>query len=220
MIFSLLSIWFLHKGEKRNFIISLFLMLISLKRMTIVSTLIFYLLHFLFKKRKFRMVGSRSILTLTIVNYLLLQLLMYICSGEFFTLFYNVTGRSLDAFTMGRYTMINLLLNDPTYQYLGYGYSTYYLRMLDYQEGFNIMHSEIFKIFFDLGIPGFLLFFYLFFSAFKGSKELIFFAVYLDIIFLFNHVFDSMVTNLLIFILILGLYSTSIEKNRIEQGGK
>lgn len=171
--------------------ISLFLCVLSLKRISLVFAVIF----FVFGKRLRYMGFRRSICVL--VFCLIPVVITFICNDKVALVFRNATGLDLNQFMMGRFDFINLLVDSDQIKY-GLGSCRSYLSNY-YQHYYNTVgiveyydaHNDVLRFFLECTILGSFSVAYSHFhlAKEKSSATILIFYVFFECC--FNHLFGA-----------------------------
>lgn len=153
-------IYFLYKKNILNTMISLFVTILSLKRIILIMALIAVIYLNPFQKRN-KEVSKRYIDLITLVFVFVPVLIQFLCSETFSDSFFSVTGIPLNYFVKGRIERINLCLEEgmkygfgSTNEYL----TNYYNNRGFYFENTYFLHSDIMRIYLETTIVGTIVF--------------------------------------------------------------
>lgn len=161
-VFGLLAIWALQEGKWKEFLLATLFAFLTLKRIVLIAIFICILVQFSpsFFKRLIFLPVSMVLINCTI----LITLLLY-GSGAFDATILEWTGKSANAFGMGRKVLYSAaateVMREPVQFILGLGPGTAYeLATANlFAHAKENLHSDLIKIFIEYGAVIFILFF-------------------------------------------------------------
>lgn len=216
--FTLLTLWYLFTGDNKKFVISILFTILSMKRMMLIAMIICIFIYFISKKIK---IGKKHIIAITCINLIIvLSMIALFKSEQIAILFYKIMGISLNKFTMGRYEMFNLVL-DPNKNLLGYGATTDFFSnysVIFNKPGFNVLHSDLLKLFIELNPVGFLLFMYLMYKNSINNRYIFIYCILINFVFIFNHTLDYSVGNFIFMNFLFASNQLNKRENNIIKG--
>ncbi|WP_334115319.1 hypothetical protein [Streptococcus parasuis] len=193
--------------------ISFILLFLSFKRLHVVFAVMLIILQPFFAKNKDKKVNS-LIFYLTIIFFLVSpSVLSLICNNNFENWFYNEFGMKLDAFTMGRVTTLNYVI-DSNRTNLGLGSISDFLakaRMINPYLA-DDLHNDIMRIYFEGTVVSLWLMVINYFSLTKRNLY-----NYLMVLFAFLVMFSSHLLTSCIFWIFALLFLAS---NNLKENGK
>jgi len=194
-ISSILGMFALLALYHKNFFLLIFnilLMLVNMKRISLLALLVVLILWFIPKKISCIFLNKYS---MVFINLMFLCLLYLFGKGYFDTYLQQILGMSSKWLSMGRTVLYQGVLNEMSTDFFsmifGFGSGSAYpltLHSLDFSDGVNYpnLHSDILKIFFEYGFVIFgIFFFFLYRTKHLFQKYL---ALYLNILFLCDNV--------------------------------
>lgn len=213
-VFGVFAIAFFMQKRKYFFIASLFLLIITLKRIALLGVL-FVTISWVLPPYIKNFITKSSILL--IGNILIIAIIYLITTGFFDEISINLTGRNIAAITLGRtyhyYGVIYDILDHPVNLFFGNGAgSSYEKAVLMYSGIHNTpnLHSDTLKILYEYGLFVFIAFFY-YIAKLKSVKSKLI-IVYLCILFSTDNTF--IYSHVMFFILLCILYfEKKIEKS-------
>lgn len=193
--------------------ISFILLFLSFKRLHVVFAVMLIILQPFFEKNKDKKVNS-LIFYLTIIFFLVSpSVLSLICNNNFENWFYNEFGMKLDAFTMGRVTTLNYVI-DSNRTNLGLGSISDFLakaRMVNPYLA-DDLHNDIMRIYLEGTVVSLWLMVINYFSLTKRNLY-----NYLMVLFAFLVMFSSHLLTSCIFWIFALLFLAS---NNLKESGK
>jgi hypothetical protein len=191
-ILAFIALFYFSKEKYKIFMFITLLLFFNGKRIvffgTIISAFICYFLinKFFYKKFKLLLISS---------YVLILGILILFASGFFNDYFLNKFGIAINAFTQGRYYLINSTFSQfDSSSYLfgnGSGFTTTHLNSIGAST--QLLHSDVLKIFLEFGLFGTGIFLYFFYYKIYNQKSIVFGFLFLmisisDNILIYNHV--------------------------------
>nr|WP_315473678.1 hypothetical protein [uncultured Rhodoferax sp.] len=182
-IFGMLAIWAAYEKQWRNFLIATIFAFLTLKRIVIIGIFFCVFIQLIPKKISFSLLRPAPMI---LINLLAIAMLLFYGYGYFDHIILEYTGKSANAFGMGRKVLYSSaareVINDPLQFLIGSGPGEAYRLATDgsaWQEKENL-HSDVIKIFTEYGILVFSTFVYLLYSSKKTSVMV--FAVYTNLL--------------------------------------
>ena len=212
MLFFLFFYYTINKKKSMKWI-SFILLFLSFKRLHVVFAVMLIILQPFFEKNKDKKVNS-LIFYLTIIFFLVSpSILSLICNNNFENWFYNEFGMKLDAFTMGRVTTLNYVI-DSNRTNLGLGSISDFLakaRMINPYLA-DDLHNDIMRIYLEGTVVSLWLMVINYFSLTKRNLY-----NYLMVLFAFLVMFSSHLLTSCIFWIFALLFLAS---NNLKESGK
>ena len=191
-LFTLFSLFFFNIRNYKWFFINFIMLILTYKRITFVS-LTFVIILILFSRTNLKAFFKKKynilVLILVLVNIFYVFITYQFGKGKFDHLIVKLTGLSPGYFTQGRSTLIYLLvknyisLNFNNAFFFGLGQGTLPLILESKLKYAQLIHNDIFKLFFEHGFFIFITFFYL---LYKYSN--FFFAILFNLFMLTDNV--------------------------------
>ncbi|WP_417615562.1 hypothetical protein [Oceanisphaera sp.] len=186
-VFGLFSVFFFLIKEKKYFVFSLVMAVLVLKRISIIAILVIFIIYYIFPiwiLKKARLAGL-------LINFLFLLVAYYITTEAFHDLSIELFNVNSAYLTMGR-----TVLYEPVFSstislvdfLFGHGAGESYTiaaASIFVDDGKVNIHSDILKIYYELGFIAFALFFVL---AYKPRDKSIFLFMYVNIIFFTDNI--------------------------------
>lgn len=222
MIFGYLSLYFLTSKRYKHLAVCLALFLLNYKRIVLLGFMVSTCFHLISLMTFSSRIPFRRIIYA--IPFLALVLLVEMGSGNLNDLSLDLTGRTMNQLTTGRYAIHHQLFIDlfksPEILF-GYGIGHTHQMVSSY--GFTRMalaHSDYLMLMYDIGIFCFVIFFVLFFKTFLTSKRnAVYIIFFLTLLFFDNTIiyFDAMFILYLILIDSQQAQITSLEQNSVAQ---
>jgi len=179
-LFTILSLYFFYVKKYKWFFINLIMIILTYKRITFSSFVIVFLFinyNTLLKKHK-PTIFIKLFIFVIILNYLYVYFSYMFGSGYFDRFIYKYIGLSPGYFTQGRSTLIYILtkyIKNDFYKgfFIGYGQGFLPLILQNKLRYTQLIHNDVFKLFFEHGIFIFTLFFYFLYKYFNLFLALI-----------------------------------------------
>lgn len=213
-IFALFGLFFLFNKKYFKYLICIGFAFLSMKRATVLFIALCPLIFIYFEKIK-NLKTKQVMIVFVLCNLIFLGFMYAIAKDSFSELFYQMTGRSLNAFTMGRTNILKFLIDGDYNLMNGFGYTTYFLRNVINYPSFIVIHGEHIKIFLETGIVGIIGFFSLFFYNIKNGKALLF-AIFINIMFCFTHILDMSMILFVYFLIMAAVLREPVYSEEIE----
>ena len=191
-VFGMLSLYFLIV-KKRFFMFSSFILtIISFKRIVIISVVLLGLFYFFVRCKRFFINHKKKIAyVLTIVNLGILFFLLTLFTGHFDTFIADIFGVSSNSLSMGRKSFFSDFSREfgaPSFFGLGLG-AIASSGILDVSVSDALLHSDILKLSYELGIFGFLVWTLCFYRInFKNLQTLIL-PLLINLLFITDNIF-------------------------------
>lgn len=202
--FSLLALYWLKKGGRIWFIINCLLAILCGKRIAFASIVVCALIHIIFRKKEGEVPIWLKILIMG-VTIIVLLFTYFFTYGYLDDVIFDTTGKSADAFTMGRqqlYSIAFSMIELPNLWGIGPGNTVETIKNL-YGVG-GRMHNDFLKIFTENGIILYLVFFYILIRKLKYKQ--------LPTLCLIMSLF--LTTNTLIYVYMLFLYVIFLDSDK------
>lgn len=188
-IFGYLGLYFMMRKEYRHFAVCLFLFILNYKRIVLLGFILAAGYYLLVTLRGLKNVPLRSLIYAA--PFILVLLLIEIGSGDLNQWALDVTGRTMNHLTTGRYAIHHeLYQNFFEFPRLFFGYGIGHahsaVRTFEFTR-MTLVHSDYLMIMYDFGLIGFILLFSLLLRNLLTSSAS---AVYL-IFFLVMLIFDN-----------------------------
>ncbi|OIN07236.1 O-antigen ligase family protein [Oceanisphaera psychrotolerans] len=189
-VIGLFAICFLVTEKKSLFIIALVLAILSLKRISLLAIIVCGLIYFL-TRRSNKPVALVVTLALT-ANILYIFAAYFVATPEFSELSQQFFGVNASQLTMGRNVLYSSIFHDSNSGFIskvfGHGAGDSYIlaaASIFNQDGKVNLHSDILKIYYELGLVGLCFFISLLYTY---KTKAVYLAVYINVIFLTDNV--------------------------------
>ncbi len=188
------------------FVLNAIFLFLSFKKIAFIGLVLVFLIWCLPKRRQKMVVNLPVIIS---VNILALMLIILFSRGTFDELIMNIFDMSANALSMGRQTLYANVSYEITrdlgsFFFMGMGLGTTYSFVAEY--GAANLHSDMLKIFSELGFLVFIAFICLLYRVATPESKLL--AMYLNIIFLSD--------NILIYVSVMFFYFLLLSQNRVD----
>jgi hypothetical protein len=179
-IFGFFAIFFLKNGEKKLFILSFLLTILTFKRIVFLS-LVISLFIYLTRLDRSRILPYIFVLG----NFLWILISYFVTTDLFYDISMEISNLPPAHLTQGRSTVYAFLFdnfkqNPVINSFFGAGATQTRIILERLDAGIDLIHNDSLKIFIDYGIPVFILFF---FKLIKNNKGAVIFSVFLNILF-------------------------------------
>jgi hypothetical protein len=202
-VFGAFFIYFLVNKKWLYVSISLFFVILTLKRVALLAMLVVTIVHILPIYYKHYVLKSRMFVLYSLLSFFLIMLFS---SGLLDVFIDDYFGISSNSFSMGRFVIyqnvFNEIINNPQILILGAGAGAGYSNLnyfVEYDFQYSNLHSDILKISYEYGAIFLIIFIYKL-SSFKSNDSRLF-VLYLLIIFISDNIF--VYSNIMFFILLL-----------------
>jgi len=191
-VFGLFFLYYLMERDKKNIWISLVFCVISFKRICLAGIAICFVFWFLFKNKELILQKYRTAISLFLVvgNLFVILFFFKLISGEYDKLINQYMGTSTNKLLMGRYSLyksVMPIIGDV--KIFGIGFGKIPDILLKSNSGLLNFHSDILKMFLELGPILFVLWLFYFFYFNSKNLKLFITALYLNVLFLSDNVF-------------------------------
>lgn len=206
--FMFLYIYFLYNGNRKQYIICLLFSILSLKRLNLIIIIIYYLyIKFSRNKKTYNNTIKSKILLffMIIFNIIAVFILLIVTTEEFSTKFYQIFNISLNQFTLGRFYLVNYIKNNNSFLYKGFGSTSVFINSI----GFDNIHLDNLKIFFELGVLGIVIFYFFYYRYAVKYPKILFIMFLYNLMYCVTFTMSNIMSNLLLLLLI-----TSLEERR------
>jgi len=217
-IFGYFGLFFLTKRERWNFLICLFLFILNYKRIVLGGFIMAAAYYFYAQLRSKSQIPFKPMIIGA--PFILLAILIEVGSGNLNQAAMEMTGRTMNHLTTGRYATHHALydsffeLPELAYGY-GVGFSSSVVRTYDFTK-MTLVHSDYLMLMYDFGFIGFIIFFILFFRNFLHNSNQ---AVYI-IFFLMVLIFDNTIIYFDVMFLLYLLLIYETEKSHLVLSGQ
>ncbi len=214
--FLLLECIYLFFDKKKSAFISMVLCMLSMKRLSFLLAP----LLFIFTKKIIQLSGNRTILkgytyVFKLITFLSPFVILFLYKDQTTEFLINTIGFDLNSFMSGRKTIYKLLINNIPY-FNGFGSVNTWLLQFSYNffgtTWNGILHNDVLRVYFELTIIGFLIFFNSFINIFKDNFWTILMGGYVLFVMITSHLLDYYPMWLTFYIGCSLIYS-SIDKN-------
>lgn len=205
-IFGFFAIYWMTKKKYVAFVLNAIFLFLSFKKIAFIGLVLVFLIWCLPKRIQKMVVNLPVIIS---VNILALMLIILFSRGTFDELIMNIFDMSANALSMGRQTLYANVSYEITrdlgsFFFMGMGLGTTYSFVAEY--GAANLHSDMLKIFSELGFLVFIAFICLLYRVATPESKLL--AMYLNIIFLSD--------NILIYVSVMFFYFLLLSQNRVD----
>jgi hypothetical protein len=214
-VFGMFALYFLMERKYRLLIIAIFFVLLTLKRIALLAfilCLLVWLAPIILQKK----VLNRAFFLL--INSIFVTLIILLGVGWADELIFEVTGKSVNYFTLGRFNIYMGVVDDiityPLNLILGNGAgSSYPLTVLNTTDllDFNSLHSDSLKILYEHGVIFFIMFFWIS-AKLKNLKSKIV-LLYICILFITDNVLIY-VSVMFFTLTIINVYESNAPKDK------
>lgn len=188
-IFGYFGLYFLMRKKYRYFAICFFLFVLNYKRVVLlgfVAATGYLLFVQLIRPKK---IPFKTLITVS--PFLILSLLIAVSSGDLNSVALDLTGKTMNHLTTGRYAMYHELFNnlfELPRLFFGYGvgFSSSNVRLFEFTR-MTLVHSDYLMIMYDFGLFGFTFFFALFMKQFLKSARHAVFIIFFLVILIFDN---------------------------------
>ncbi|WP_162862504.1 hypothetical protein [Acetivibrio cellulolyticus] len=207
-VFGMLAVFFLFEKKYFKFVVSIIFAIFAMKRFEVLMALMSVFGVWLFMRLKMTSKKKNAIVILAVLGNILvvgfLYFLAYRSTAHMLEGFFvRNFGTSINGFTSGRTDFLASLLDRGINLKRGFGFTTYFLRTDKYyiKSAFPVIHGDQLKIFLEMGLFGLISFVTLLYAGVKNTRGL-YFTLYLNAIFTFNHLLDISASMFVFYMLI------------------
>lgn len=216
-VYGVIALYFFVNKKYKYFMISLILVLIGSKRMVLGGVLASVIVGTFINKIGFK--SSTIIFFGLVTNTIVVIILTNISSYNWDFITNQYFGISSNQLLMGRLTTYEIVLNSlNNFSILGNGFGSTSVILEQakiYGNDTFLLHSDVLKIFIETGVIFFFVYFYNLLSLIKEDRNLIYFVIYLNIIYLTGNTMIFVHVNIILYLIIITVHKNNENINRI-----
>ncbi len=217
-VFLIYECFFIHQQKKKYAVISLFLCILSFKRICMLVAIIVFVFQKYVGQRK--QVGKKWVILAVALFVLLPVGTCIMIDNTFETWFYSTFHVTLDEITLSRSSRIEAAIRSGQIKYGLGSVTTYLTKYLNTMHGSNFssrsMHNDLVQIYLECGMFGSVVFTYVYMKAASVSKTSFALMCYIFFECYFNHLFGAGCTHIWILIYLM-IYITGTVSSKEER---
>lgn len=221
-VFLIFECFYLYTGKRKNAIISLILCILSLKRISMLAAIVFFIFSKWIVVKK--AVNKKIVIVTTVVFVLLPVLTCLMLNDTLEAWFYQTFHVTLNEITLTRSSRIEAVINSDQIKYGLGSVTTYLTKYLNALHGSNFsnrnLHNDLVKIYLECGILGSIVFTYIYMKAASVSRMLFVMMCYIFFECYFNHLFGAGSTDIWILIYLIMSIAGMTTRNAESDGGE
>ncbi len=221
-VFLIFECFYLYMGKRKNAIISLILCILSFKRISMLTAIVFFVFSKWIVVKK--AVNKRIVIVTTVVFVLLPVLTCLMLNDTLEAWFYQTFHVTLNEITLTRSSRIEAVINSGQIKYGLGSVTTYLTKYLNALNGSNFsnrnLHNDLVKIYLECGILGSIVFTYIYMKAASVSRMLFVMMCYIFFECYFNHLFGAGSTDIWILIYLIMSIAGMTTRNAESDGGE
>ena len=216
-VYGAICIYFFVKKKRWAFLIAFLLVIIGSKRIVLGGVVGSIIIGYLIDNFNFK---HKTVLAISLlINVLLVSILINVSSGIYDTLINSNLGVSSNQLLMGRITLYNLVLsNFDGLSFLGAGLgstSVYIEQNLNIIGRSELLHSDILKLYIELGVVLSLWYFITLIKFYKISRKTIYIIIYINILYITGNTLIYVHVNIIIYLILTALCFDNEDNRRI-----
>ena len=221
-VFLIFECFYLYMGKRKNAIISLILCILSFKRISMLTAIVFFVFSKWIVVKK--AVNKRIVIVTTVVFVLLPVLTCLMLNDTLEAWFYQTFHVTLNEITLTRSSRIEAVINSGQIKYGLGSVTTYLTKYLNALHGSNFsnrnLHNDLVKVYLECGILGSIVFTYIYMKAASVSRMLFVMMCYIFFECYFNHLFGAGSTDIWILIYLIMSIAGMTTRNAESDGGE
>ena len=221
-VFLIFECFYLYMGKRKNAIISRILCILSFKRISMLTAIVFFVFSKWIVVKK--AVNKRIVIVTTVVFVLLPVLTCLMLNDTLEAWFYQTFHVTLNEITLTRSSRIEAVINSGQIKYGLGSVTTYLTKYLNALHGSNFsnrnLHNDLVKIYLECGILGSIVFTYIYMKAASVSRMLFVMMCYIFFECYFNHLFGAGSTDIWILIYLIMSIAGMTTRNAESDGGE
>lgn len=207
-VYGILCVYFFVTKKYRLFALALLLVIIGSKRIVLGGVFISILIGTIIERLN---LSSKIVISGAVLgNIMMVAFLVNMSSGTYDAIVREYLGISTNQLVMGRAVIYKTVLENFDGFFLfgqGLGSTSHFLQSSNFLiNDSRLLHSDLLKIYLELGFILFIVYFYTFYRFTKYSKKTIYVLLYINVLYLTGNTLIFVHVNIIMYLILTAIY--------------